>query len=245
MLGSLFVTLREGFEAALVIGIVLAYLRKTGAGDRARHVWYGVAAAIAASILMGAVIFASAGELEGRSEQLYEGVAMLLAASVLTWMIFWMQRQARTLGQALRDRVSQALVLGGTALFWVSFVAVAREGIETALFMYAATNESSPAATLVGGTVGLVIAIALGVAVYRGGVRLNMRAFFQVTSLILLVFAAYLLRNSLHEFGEVAGNELLEEAAIPIALVYVITVIALYLRPPGWLVPAEKASSTR
>src|ERR671932_438945 len=104
MLGSLFVTLREGFEAALVIGIVLAYLRRSGAADRSRHVWAGVA----------------------------------------TWMIFWMGRQARTLGAALRTRVSQALVVGGHALFWVAFVATAREGIETALFMYASTGNASP-----------------------------------------------------------------------------------------------------
>jgi high-affinity iron transporter len=187
------------------------------------------------SVLMGTVLFASGSELEGTSEALYEGTAMLIAAGVLTWMIFWMQRQARTLGASLRARVSHALVLGGGALFWVAFVAVAREGIETALFMYASTGADSPFQTLVGGTVGLLLAVGLGVAVYRGGTRLNLGTFFRVTSLLLLVFAAYLLRGALHELGEAAGNEALEEGAIVVAAVYVVAIVALYLRPPAWI----------
>jgi high-affinity iron transporter len=235
VIGSLFVTLREGFEAALMVGIVLAYLNKSGAPDRARHVWTGVGAAAVVSVLMGLIIYASGNELSGTSEAVYEGTAMLLATGVLTWMIFWMQRQARTLGSHLREQVSTALVAGGTALFWVSFVGVAREGIETSLFMYAATSKDSALSTISGGTIGLVIAAILGVLVYRGSHRLNLGRFFQATSVILLAFAAYLLMGGLHELGEAAKNEPLEEASMFVAGLYVLGTIWLYLRPPAGL----------
>jgi len=238
VLGSLFVTLREGFEAALIVGIVLAYLNKADAADRARHVWAGVVAAAVVSVLMGAVLFASGSELSGTAEKFYEGSAMLLAAGVLTWMIFWMQRQARTLGASLRARVSTALVAGGAALFWVAFVAVAREGIETSLFMYAATGKDSAASTLIGGTTGLLIAVALGVLVYRGGRRLDLARFFQVTSVLLLAFAAYLLMGAMGEIGEIANNEMIESSGAVIALMYVIGTVWVYLRPPAVLARA-------
>jgi high-affinity iron transporter len=236
--GSLFITLREGFEAALIVGIVLAYLKQSGAAERGRHVWAGVVAALIASVAMGGIIFAAAGELSGNSEHVYEASAMLLAAGVLTWMIFWMQRQARTLGASLRARVSSALVAGGSALFWVAFVAVAREGIETSLFMYAATGKDSAASTLVGGTTGLVLAISLGVLVYRGGRRLDLARFFQVTSVLLLAFAAYLLMGATGEIGEIAHSEAIEESGVVLALMYVIGTVWLYLRPPALLARA-------
>lgn len=238
MLGSLFITLREGFEAALIVGIVLAYLKQSGAGERARHVWAGVAAAIVVSIAMGGVIFAAAGELHGRSEHLYEASAMLIASGVLTWMIFWMQRQARGLGSALRRRVSDALVMGGAALFSLAFVSVAREGIETALFMYAATGTTSPVSTLAGGVIGLLAAVVLGVLVYRGAAHLDLGLFFRITSVIVLAFAAYLLAGGLHELGELAGNEALAEGAYLVALLYVAGTVWMYLRPPAVLARA-------
>ncbi len=238
MLGSLFITLREGFEAALIVGIVLAYLRQSGASDRARHVWAGVAAAVLASAAMGAVIFTAAGELSGRSEQLYEATAMLLAAGILTWMIFWMQRQARGLGGALRQRVSDALVMGGGALFWLAFVSVGREGVETSLFLYAATGTDSAAGTLAGGIIGLAAAVVLGVLVYRGAAHLNLGTFFKVTSVLVLVFAAYLISGALHELGELAGSEALETAAYLVALLYVAGTVWAYLRPPAPLARA-------
>jgi high-affinity iron transporter len=238
VIGSLFVTLREGFEAALIVGIVLAYLHKAGASDRVRHVWAGVAAAAAISVIMGGVLFASGSELSGTAATAYEGSAMLIAAGVLTWMIFWMQRQARTLGASLRTRVSNALVAGGTALFWVAFVAVAREGVETSLFMYAATGKASASSTLAGGATGLVLAVALGVLVYRGGRRLDLARFFQVTSVMLLAFAAYLLMGGMSEFGEVAGNQRVGASGMVLALLYVIGTVWVYLRPPAVLARA-------
>src|SRR6185503_4230422 len=191
---------------------------------RSRHVWAGVIAAAAVSVAMGGLIFAVAGELSGTSEALYEATAMLLAA--------------RGLGSELRRRVSDALVMGGTALFWLAFVSTAREGIETALFMYASTGKSSPAAALLGGTVGLAIAAVLGILVYRGAARLNLGTFFRVTSVIVLALAAYLLAGGLHELGEAAGNEALEEGAYAVALLYVVGTVWMYLRPPAVLARA-------
>jgi high-affinity iron transporter len=238
VLGSLFVTLREGFEAALIVGIVLAYLNKANAADRSRHVWAGVAAAASVSVVMGALLFASGSELSGAAEKFYEGSAMLLASGVLTWMIFWMQRQARTLGASLRARVSGALVAGGMALFWVAFVAVAREGIETSLFMYAATGKDSAVSTIVGGTTGLLLAVGLGVLVYRGGRRLDLARFFQVTSVLLLAFAAYLLMGATSEIGEIAHSEAVSQSGVVLALMYVVGTVWLYLRPPAVLARA-------
>lgn len=243
MLGSLLVSLREGFEAALVVGIVLAYLRKSGATDRGRFVWLGVAAAALISALVGTLLFVSGHELKGSAEKIFEGGTMLLAAALLTWMIFWMRRQAAASSHGLHAKVSSALTAGTTALFWVAFVAVAREGIETALFLFAATGKNSAVATIAGGLTGLIVAVALGVAVCRGGSRLNLGLFFNVTGLALLGFSAYLLYGSLHEFGELAGSELIEIGGIAVAIGYALAVAWLYLRPPAWL--ARPAAETR
>jgi len=221
-----------------MVGIVLAYLRQSGASDRARHVWAGVGVAALASVAMGGVIFAAGGELKGSSEKLYEATAMLLAAGVLTWMIFWMQRQARGLGGALRQRVSDALVMGGGALFWLAFVSVGREGFETSLFMYAATGTASPASTLAGGVIGLAVAVVLGVLVYKGAAHLNLGTLFKVTSVLVLAFAAYLIASAMHELGELAGNDALESGAYLIALLYVVGAVWAYLRPPAVLARA-------
>ncbi len=113
-MGSFFITLREGFEAALIVGLVLAYLKKTGNLERhAPAVWWGVAAGVAVSLIVGGTLFATVGELEGTAEMLYEGIAMLLAAGVVTWMVFWMRKQAATIGANLRHQVGESLLAAG------------------------------------------------------------------------------------------------------------------------------------
>ncbi|HSD77081.1 MAG TPA: FTR1 family protein, partial [Solirubrobacteraceae bacterium] len=203
------IVLREAFEASLVIGLILAFLTKTG--RRSEHestVWQGVAAAIAVSVAMGALLFATVGELEGTAEALYEGFAMLLACVVLTWMVFWMRRQAATIGGDLRAKVGAAVGTGGgLALASVAFIAVAREGLETALFLFVSVGDSGLVQTIAGGTLGLAAALVLGVLFYRGSVRLDLRRFFLVTGLLVIAFAAYLLYGGLHELGEAGGGE--------------------------------------
>jgi high-affinity iron transporter len=205
MAASLLITLREGLEAALIVGIILAYLNKTGNRERGAAVWAGTLSAALLSLLVGGGIFLTAGEFEGRAEEVFEGTAMLTAAGVLTYMIFWMRRQAINIRAHLVAQIDTALQSGGTlALGALAFIAVGREGIETALFMFAATKTASPVAATAGGLLGLAVAVVLGYLLYRGTYRLNLRAFFNVTSVLLLVFAAGLLAHGIHEFHEAA-----------------------------------------
>lgn len=201
MASSFLIMLREGLEAALIIGILLAYLAKTGNRDKQGTVWTGVGLAVVLSILAGAVIFFTAGELEGRAEQSFDGAATLAAAAVLTYMIFWMRKQAINIKAHLQAQVDDALLSGSLlALGLLAFVAVGREGIETALFLFAAAKTATPLAATVGGLLGLGGAVVLGFLLYRGTYRLNLRAFFNVTSVLLLLFAAGLLASSIGEF---------------------------------------------
>ena len=241
-MGAFVIVLREGFEAALVLGLVFAFLRKTG--QRERHgasVWQGTAAAIAVSVAMGALLFVTVGELEGTAEQVYEGVAMLLAAVVLTWMVFWMRAQAKTIGGALRAQVGDAVASGGgLALALVAFVAVAREGLESALFLFVSVGDNGLVPTVVGGALGLAAAIGLGIAFYRGSLKLDLRRFFLVTGLLVIALAAYLLVGALHEFGEAGGGEALEIAGPVVAVVFAVGCGWLYTR--GSRVPAAAAA---
>jgi high-affinity iron transporter len=230
-LGTFVITLREGFEATLIVGLILAYLVKTDQRAQAPAVWWGVAAAVATSLAIGATLFLSVGELEGTSEMVYEGTAMIVAAAVVTWMAFWMRRQAATIGAHLREQVSESLRLGGAlGLASVAFIAVGREGLETALFLFASTENSGPVLAVAGGVLGLVAAVGLGVAFYRGALRLNLSKFFTATSVLVIAFAAYLIFGGLHEFAEATGSEALEWAAPIAALVYGCSLAWIYLR---------------
>jgi high-affinity iron transporter len=200
---SLLITLREGLEAGLIVVIVLTYLK--GAGHKAywKNAWLGTAAAIAVSIMAGAVLFAAAGEFEGRAEQVFEGLAMLTAVGVLSWMIIWMKRQATHIRGELQERIDTALVSGSAlAIAVIPFVAVLREGIETVVFMLAASRTATPLESTVGASVGLILAAALGYVLYRGGRRLNLRFFFNATGALLILFAAGLLAHGIHELQE-------------------------------------------
>jgi high-affinity iron transporter len=202
-MGAGVVVLREGFEASLVVGIVLAFLDRTGRRDGFAAVWVGVAAALTVSLAVGAGLFAAGAELEGRSERVFEGVVMLTAAALLTWMIFWMRNRARTIRKEIEGRTQAALDAGSAvAVALVVFVGVAREGVETALFLFSAVEGSSPVVSLVASVIGGAAAIGLGYLFYRGSHRLNLRTFFTATSVLLLLFAGYLLASGLHELAE-------------------------------------------
>jgi high-affinity iron transporter len=220
-LGTFVITLREGFEATLIVGLILAYLVKTGQREHATAVWWGVAVAALTSVAIGATLFLSVGELAGTSEMVYEGATMIFAAALVTWMAFWMRKQAATIGAHLREQVSESLRSGGAiGLASVAFIAVAREGLETALFLFASTENSGPVIAVAGGVLGLAGAVGLGVAFYRGALRLDLSKFFTATSVLVIAFAAYLVFGGVHEFGEASGSELLEMAAPLAALLY-------------------------
>ena len=204
MLGVLLITLREGLEAALIIGIILAYLSRTGNRQAFKPVWLGTGLAIIVSLVVGGIIYLVAGEMSGRAEEIFEGSAMFLAVGILTWMIFWMRQQSVNIENHLQVQIQSALLKSSSfALVMLSFVVVVREGIETALFLFAATSVAeSTIASFIGGIVGLIIAIIIGYSIYKGSSRLNLRTFFNATSVVLIIFAAGLLAHGVHEFHE-------------------------------------------
>jgi high-affinity iron transporter len=202
-MGAGVVVLREGFEASLVVGIVLAFLDRTGRRDGFAAVWVGVVGALALSLAVGAALFAAGAELEGSSEAVFEGLVMLTAAGLLTWMIFWMRGRARTMRKEIEGRAQAALDAGSAlGLAIVVFIGVAREGVETALFLFSTIEGSSAPVSFVGALIGGALAVGLGYLFYRGSHRLNLRTFFTATSALLLVFAGYLLAFGLHELAE-------------------------------------------
>lgn len=208
MLPAFLLALREGLEAALIVGIVLGVLRKLGHNRQQGSVWQGVVAAVAVSLVAALLLYAVGLKMEGAAEQIFEGVTMLLAAAILTWMIFWMQTQGRRINRELETGVRQAVSgMGGNkghwALFSVAFIAVLREGIETALFLTATTFTVGGQATLLGALLGLSAAAALGYILFATTRQLNVKRFFQVTSVLLILFAAGLVAHSIHEFNEV------------------------------------------
>jgi high-affinity iron transporter len=197
------ITLREGLEAALIVSIVMAYLRQLGRADQFGWVALGALAGVAVALAAGVGVYVAIGELEGRAEQLTEGIIALVAVAVLTWMVFWMRRQARTIGAALRSEVDRAMATG--AMFGLAslvFIGVLREGLETALFLLAVLFESEAASTGIGAFAGLAVAIALGYVIYQGGRRINLRLFFQATGGLIMIVAAGLFGKGVHELQE-------------------------------------------
>jgi len=203
MAAATLISLREGLEAALIVGILLGYLRKIGHPAGRGPVWIGVLAAVLLSIGVAIVIQTVGLELEGSAEQLFEGTTMFLAVAVLTWMIFWMRYQARLMRTSLEHDVQAAVAAGrNRGLAAVSFLAVFREGIETALFLSAAAFASEGGGTLPGALLGLGLAVSIGYLIYATTARLNVRIFFNLTSVLLLIFAAGLFAHGVHEFQE-------------------------------------------
>lgn len=193
--------LREGIEAALIVGVVLASLRKLGLGKGARWVWRGVAVAVGVSLVAGLSLALLGTSLEGRAEEIFEGLAMILACGVLTWMLFWMQAHGRELKRELEAKV-EAGGINTWGLFSLAFVGVVREGIETVLFLGAAAFRGEGYWVLTGGVLGLLTAVLLGWGIYTGGTRLKLSAFFTVTGVLLLFVSAGLLSQGIHELQE-------------------------------------------
>lgn len=227
-MGAAVVTLREGFEASLIVGIVLAFLNRTGRRDAFWAVWLGALAAAAISVAAGVTLWAIGTEFEGRAEALWEGSIMLAAAAMLTWMVFWMRSQARTIRKQLESRVEEALKVGSAfGLAAVAFVGVLREGLETALFLLGTFENSNTALSFLSGALGLLAAFGFGYLFYKGSAKLDLRRFFVYTSLILLAFASWLIFGGVHELAE--GGVLPESMLLQIGIVVAFAVPALWL----------------
>jgi high-affinity iron transporter len=193
VLAAFVVLLREGFEASLLVAIVLAYLTQIGYDKQRRQVWYGVGAAIVISLVLSGVLFATVGELEGPAEEIFEACALFLAVGFLTYMVIWMRRESRALAGNIRQEVDSAVGRGGLALALLVFVMVLREGVETGLFVFGIARASTPLQTSVGAAAGILAAVGLGYAVYVLGTRINLGAFFKYTGGFLIIVAAGLL----------------------------------------------------
>jgi high-affinity iron transporter len=199
--------LREGVEAALIVAIVLAYVVRTGNGRHIPKIWLGSGAAVVLSVALGLLSVNTVGAFEDPYEQLFEGSAMLLAAVVVTWMLFWMRRQSINLKSELHAAVDRVLSEGTAwGLAVLAFTAVVREGVETALFLagQATSAETGAGSVLVGAVVGLGAAILIGWGFYRGSRAIDLRLFFRWTGIALVFIAAGLLSHAVHEFIEVA-----------------------------------------
>jgi high-affinity iron transporter len=207
MVPSLLIMVREGFEAALIVALVFSYLRKIGRLDMVKPTWLGVAAAVAVSAAVGIGLHVTVGGLTGTARMRSFAAISAVAAAVLTWMVFWMRRESRAIKGVLEHKVDAALVAEKSVLTLasVAFFAVLREGIEAALFLVAAATDSDGGDVVVGAIIGLSIATVMGIVVYAGARRLPMRAFFQVTGIIVIVFAAGLVARTVL-FLQVSGD---------------------------------------
>jgi high-affinity iron transporter len=196
MAESFLIALREGFEAALIVAIVLAFVRRR-APEKAGAVWLGTGIALALSVVVGLVLHVTIDGLEGVARMRTFAAICLAAAALLTWMIFWMRKHARSLKGELEGKAGAAIAEGSTmALAFVAFTAVAREGLETALFLLSTTTSSDGGDVVLGTVLGLAVATALGALVYQGSHLIDMRKFFMVTGLLIILFAAGLLARA-------------------------------------------------
>ena len=203
MLSTFIIALREGLEAALIVGILVAYLVRTDRRNLLAPLWIGVVSAVALSLGLGAFLSFTSAELSTRGEELFAGVTSLTAVVLVTWMVFWMKRTARTLRGDLHGKIDSALLNGPWSIAAVAFFAVAREGLETALFIYTNFKTVGVASSAsIGLALGLGISIALGYLIYNRSVKLNLSSFFTVTGVALIIVAAGVLSYGIHEFQE-------------------------------------------
>lgn len=207
MLIAFLIMLREGIEAALIVGIVAGFLKQSGHSRLMPKVWLGVALAALMCLGIGYGIHSATGEIPQKEQEFVVGVIGLVAVAMLTYMILWMKKAARSMKQQLQDSVQTALNRGngqGWALVGMAFLAVAREGLESVFFLLAVFQQSPTWSMPVGAVLGLLTAVVIGALIYQGGMRLNLAKFFHWTGVFLIVVAAGLVAGSLralHEAG--------------------------------------------
>ncbi len=234
MFANFLIGLREGLEAALVVGILLAYINKSGRHELAPRIWAGVGIAVAVSLAFGALLTYGPRGLSFKAQETIGGVLSITAVGFVTWMIFWMARTARSLRGELEHRIDTAVAAGGASLVLVAVLAVGREGLETALFLWAAAQATgSSSQPLIGATLGLLVSVLIGAAIYRGAVKLNMARFFTWTGALLVLVAGGVLAYGIHDLQEASvlpgGNSLVFD-------------VSSTIRPGTWLATLLKGT---
>ncbi|MCB8907579.1 MULTISPECIES: iron uptake transporter permease EfeU [unclassified Streptomyces] len=204
MFGNYLIGLREGLEASLVVCILIAYLVKTGRRDALKPIWIGIGVAVGVALAFGAGLEFGSQELTFEAQELLGGSLSIVAVVLVTWMVFWMRRTARHLRAELHGKLDAALRMGTGALVATAFLAVGREGLETALFVWASVRASSDGtfAPLAGVLLGLLTAVLLGWLFYRGALKINLAKFFTWTGGMLVVVAAGVLAYGVHDLQE-------------------------------------------
>ena len=203
MLSSFIIALREGLEAALIVGILIAYVQKSKREPLLRYVWLGVGAAVALSLGLGAILSFSSRSLSETGTALFAGVSSFAAVILVTWMVFWMKATSKNLRSNIATKVDGAFLTGPIALAGVAFLAVVREGLETSIFVY--TNFKSvadPLGSALGLLAGFALSITLGYLIFKSAITINLSKFFTYTGIALIIVAAGVLSYGVHEFQE-------------------------------------------
>lgn len=216
MIPTFVIALREGVEASLIVGIIAAFLVKEGRRDALRQMWAGVAIAIALCVGIAVILRVVGQELPQQQQEGLETVIGLIAVSAVTYMIVWMRRHARGIKATLEGDAASALASGSTmALVAMAFLAVLREGFETSVFLLAAFQDATDTtAAGAGAVLGLIAAVAIGLGLYRGGVRINLTRFFRITGIVLVFVAAGLLATAVHTAHEAGWLNSLQGQAV-------------------------------
>ena len=203
MFANFLIGLREGLEASLVVGILIAYLVRTERRHLLSRAWIGVGIAVVVSLVFGAILTLGPQSLSFEAQEAIGGVLSIVAVGLITWMIFWMGKNARHIKGSLEGSAERAISVGSGAVVTMALLAVGREGLETALFLWAGIQSAgATAGPVIGATLGLATAAVLGVLIYRGAVKLNLRVFFQWTGVFLIVVAAGVLAYGVHDLQE-------------------------------------------
>lgn len=202
LFANLLIGLREGLEAAMVVTILAAYLTKSGHSKQMRWVWAGVAAAIAVTLAVFAIIYYGTKTLTTVGQEIIGGIGSLVAVALVSYMLLWMHGASKNMKAELEGKLEHAIVVGAGSVFVLAFMAVVREGIETALLVFDTFAYGSSATPALGLSLGIAIAVAVAVAMYFGAIRINLRTFFRVTGILLVIVAAGILRYGITDLQE-------------------------------------------